>query len=231
VIFDFGKPDGSRLVFGEDFRSRQIIQSRGGVLVGCDVGRAIGGSISPTGVSSQVVFNGTQSTLINASQATFEIRFRVGAVVPTNKYLLCKGPITFNDNQWFMLFSVGQLNFYICSSAADTANLIATSAAVVANTDYFYHIVYNGGLAPASRAVMYEKGLPVGSAISGTLPTSMRAGGSPIVLFDAYGGISHAPDTDFVWKPTRILGTAFSAQECLDAYNQQTYSKAFGGGP
>ena len=37
MIFDSPKPEGSRLVFSEDFRTRQQIQSRGGVLFSSNV--------------------------------------------------------------------------------------------------------------------------------------------------------------------------------------------------
>lgn len=221
-ILSTGTVRGDKVVFAQNFESRRMVLDNSGVLVGCNVGLR-GPGIIPTAASSRVTYDKTQSTLINATQATWRLRFRTGAVVPTNKYMLQKGPIAFNDNQWFTIWDGGHLVLYVAASAADTANYASSDPIVVASTEYIYHFVFNGALAPGSRVKSYVAGLLVGTTVGGAIPAAMRASASPVTLFQNAGGTIHSPATDFTLFDARIWSVALSAIECQQDYAATTF--------
>lgn len=202
----------------QTFQGRRWVQDANGVLVGCTVGRYDGDGLRPTAASSRVTYGGTSAWLINSNKMTIRTSFRTGAVVPNNKYLICKGPIAFNDNQWLQIFAAGQLYQYIANAAADVGNYAVCNTAVVASTSYVMHTVFDGALAAGSRIAFYIAGVAQGVTITGTIPTSMRASASPITIFQANGGVVNSPDTDFTLYDFAIWQRAFSASEvALDA--------------
>lgn len=219
------------LVFSEQFRNRQAIQSRGGVLVGCRVGDYQGGSISPTAASSLVTFKGTESALINATQMTICVAFRTGTITALTPRIICRAPAALNDNQFFLQLDGGKtLSFYVSNAPGDFEQVIRANADLTSNTKYFWYCVYNGTLAAGSRGVLYNKGQLVASTTAGTLPPSMRASAMPITVFNFYGAAGNAPPNDFVLYRADVYGEAWGPQAVLDDYLRQTYSKVYGGG-
>jgi hypothetical protein len=230
MILDQGKFDKT-LVFSEQFRNRQAIQSRGGVLVGCRVGDYQGGSISPTAASSLVTFKGTESALINATQMTIALRFKMPtANNVAQTVLLAKAPTALNANQWHLTIEANRiLRLYVANAAADVSQYVSVDVALTAGADYVVHAVYNGGLAANLRGAMYLQGAVVASTITGTLPASMRVGTAKVTAMNLDGGAALAPATDAVLYRADTMSEAWSAQACLDDYLKQTTTRAFGG--
>ena len=235
MIFDFPKPEGSRLVFSEDFRTRQIIQSRGGVITGCSVGDYIGGSIKPTAVSSRVTFGGTESVGINATALTIACRFRTGVAIGTDRDICDKNNDGVTDWQWsFCLASNGTnvvLFWFLPTTGNDTGTYIRSSTVPQVSTEYLTHAVFDGSLAAASRGKLYINGVLDTIVVGGTPPTKLRASAYPVSVLNRADGATRAPPNDFVLRSVRIFNSAFSAQECADDYANDTYPRAFGGGP
>jgi hypothetical protein len=211
-----------RIVFAQSFEARRYVQDAQGVLVDCNVGLR-GPGIIPTALTSRVTYDRTQSLLVNASKMTIRTRFRTGAVVPNNKYVVCKGPIAFNDNQWLQIIAGGAFLQYIAASAVDVANYASCNTLFIASTTYVMHMVYDGALAVGSRIIWYMNGSPAPTTIVGTIPASMRAGASPVTVFQAAGGSTNAPDTDFTLFDVKIWAASLTAQECLDDALNRTH--------
>lgn len=225
--------NNSGLLFKEDFRTHQLIQSRGGALVGCSVGNGI----SPTAASSRVTFAGTENVGINATQMTIVLRFRTGAAnIVTSRRFLIKNPAAFNDQQFYVQLDAGgaglagRILFSVAASVADTANFAYANNSFALSTEYHFGIVYNGGLAAASRAAFYVNGSSQALTISGTIPAAMRANSQPVTIYNANGEALYAPPTDFILRSARIYNTAWSAEEVLDDYQNDTYAELYGGG-
>lgn len=226
MIIECGRPNGSGLVFCESFRSRQLIQSRGGALVGCAVGD---GGIKPTAASSRVTFAGTENVGINATQMTIALRFRTPSVTwASNRPVISKAEDAMVSFAWSCeLANTSWLVIYM----GTVSNYIYVPNIAV-STEYAMYVSYNGLLAAASRGVAYIGGsVAPGSAISGTLPTSILSTARPITALNRDTGASRAPPTDFVLRNARIYNTAWSAEEVLDDYQNDTYAEVFGGGP
>jgi hypothetical protein len=217
------------MVWGEDFSSRAAIQSRGAVIVGCQVGASQGGSISPTAVSSRVTFGGTNAVLDGANRMTIALRFKTPATLAAG-VVLSKSAEALTDNQWFVQFESGYVALYIANAIGDFGQILYTSATLALSTEYVMHASYDGTLAAASRGAWYVNGAVAGSSITGTLPTKMRASLVPITALQRSSGTTRAPATDFILRSARIYSVAWTAQECADDYAQQTYNKVFGGG-
>lgn len=208
-------------IFREQFFDRKMIVDQAGAIVACNVDRGI----SPTGTSGRVTYERTTGLLINATQMTIRAKFRTGATFPVDKSLIAKIPTATNDNQWAVhTFGALTLGIYVSASAADLANLSYMNVALVANTDYVYHVVYNGALAAGSRIVHYSQGAAVANTIVGTIPAQMRASASPVSVFNFSGGANKAPPTDFLLFDFAIWNRAFSAQECLDDARDTTFT-------
>lgn len=227
MIIQPGKPDGSGLLFSEDFRSRQLIQSRGGSLVGCTVGNGI----SPTAASSRVTFAGTENVGIYSSKQTIAVRFRNPSVFGAgNLTTIAKTPSTLADNQWMLeTQAIGRIILYVANGAADVSQY-AYPALLTPGAEYVMHVVYDGAAAAANRIVFYVAGQAVATTIVGTIPTSMRASASPITVFQRNGGSVNSPPHDFLLRSARICDKAWSAEEVLDDYQQDQYSELWGGG-
>lgn len=228
MILECGRPAGSGLVFCESFRTRQLIQSRGGAIVGCTVGNGI----SPTAVSSRVTFAGTENIGINATQMTIVLRFRLSASNnAAQTVLLSKSVSALTNNQSRVVVEANRvLRVYVAASAADVANYISADVALVVGTDYHLAVPCNGSLIAASRAVLYLQGAVVASTITGTIPASMRASTAAITAYNPDGGSTLAPAVDTLLRSARIYNTAWSAEEVLDDYQNDTFSELFGGG-
>jgi hypothetical protein len=211
-----------KIVFAQDFTSRRMVQDAMGTLVGCNVGLR-GPGIIPTALTSRVTYDRTQSLFVNASKMTIRTKFRTGAVVPNNKYAVCKGPITFNDNQWLQIIAGGSFLQYIAASAADVANYATCDTLFLASSTYVMHMVYDGALAVGSRIIWYMNGSPAPTTIVGTIPASMRAGASPVTVFQAAGGSTNAPDTDFTLFDAKIWSVALTPAEVADEALNRTY--------
>jgi hypothetical protein len=213
-----------RLVFAQNFGSRRMVQDGFGVLVGCSVGLR-GPGIIPTAASSRVTYDRTQSLLINASQMTVRTRIRTPAAFGAggNLTVLAKTPSGLVDNQFMIEMQVtGRFLIYVANAAGD-ASQFAYPAVLNPSREYLIHIVYNGGLAAGSRVIFYIAGLPVATTIGGTIPSAMRAGASPITIFQRAGGTLNCPPTDFTIFDTRIWSTALDANEVLDDALARTY--------
>jgi hypothetical protein len=190
-----------------------------------------GNGISPTGATGLITFKGTNSLLTNSSKMTvifnLQTPFILGAI---NNSIICKTPSSLADNQFFIeTQSPNLITAYIASSASDASNWARIQ--ITTASKLFVAIVYDGTLSAANRLAFYINGnfVSIGSS-GGTIPASMRSGGSPITIFNRDGGTVNGPPTDFILYNARIYQEAFSAQQVTDDYLQQTYQKVFGGG-
>ena len=235
MIIDYGKPEGSRLIFVEDFKNRQVIQSRNGIIANATIAAYAGGSISPTSLYSQVKFMGTQSLGVFFTKMTISMRFITSSTnLAYSPYLLVKNPSAINDNQFYISLygpntGGGYFYFEVAASASDNANYQMANSQFSLGAEYLTHIVYDGSLAASSRVCFYANGIMLASAMTGTIPAYMRSSASKLSLFNP-DGFNGAPPNDFIVKSVKIYNNAFTAQEVLDDYNQNTYSKIFGGG-
>jgi hypothetical protein len=228
MIFDYGKPEGSRLVFGEDFRSRQIIQSRGGVITGTPkIGNEIGGSFEASANNTDMVAYANQCSLLdNATQATWVFRLRTGSNVTQDNTFLTRYVNTTTGSFYFDIYS-GSCDFGIVNRAAGDRYLSRISP-IVANTDY--HMVFMWDGINTVKAAWVNGASVVLSAIAGTFPARMSGDYAGQLEVFAYGGAKYS-QAGLLLRSARIFNVAWNAQEALDDYNQNTYSRAFGGGP
>ena len=188
------------------------------MIVACSVPGA--GGVSPTGASGRIVFDGTQSLLVNSATMTIALRFRTQSVLnATAKGLVAKAPQALNDNQWLLQFDSNlHLDLIVANAAGDFSNGCYTSASLAVATEYVAHVVYDGAQAAANRVRHYLQGLPVATNVAGTIPTSMRVGGQLLSALNRSGGSTGAPDTDFVLRSVNIYKPAFSAADVAADY-------------
>ncbi len=220
MIIDCGKTD-SRLVFCEDFKTRESIQSHGGAIVG---GR-IGNGIIPTAASSRVTFSGTENVCINSTQMTIVLKFKTPSTTwAANKPIISKSEEALSSFAWsYELANTSWLVLYM-----GAAGNILYIPNLELSTEYVIHAVYNGGLAAALRGVAYSNGvLAVGGAISGTLPTSILSTTRPITALNRDTGATRAPQTDFILRSVKIYNVSFTSDEVVDDYNNRTYSEIY----
>ena len=218
-----GMPSASRCLLRDQFRSYKETSDAGGIVVAS----TISNGISPTGASGRVTYNGTEALLINATQATFVLRFKMFSVnnPAVTKSLIAKAPQALNDNQFFMQIEPNRLlNTIVCATAGDFANGAYLSAALVLGAEYVMHIVYNGALAAASRVLYYIAGAFSGTASYGTTPASMRVSAVPLTILNRHLAAAAAPD-DLLLREFRVHDRAFSAEEVADDYANITYSE------
>ena len=213
-------------MFRQDFMSRRSVQDAGGVIVGCTIGN---GGVSATATSSRITYTGTEALLGGAAQMTLALRFRTAAADNAGvNVLLAKSPSALNANQFHVhLESVRLPRLYVASSTSDVSNYVTANAALAASTEYLVHLVYNGSLAAGSRGAVYSQGSVVASTITGTLPVVMIASAAQLAVLNRSGGSTLAPATDFVLRSVRIYNTAWSAEECLDDFQQDAYSEVW----
>ncbi len=224
---EFSRVNTDNLIFGENFFTRQAVQSRGGTIAGCTVGSYQGGSLMRVGTTDNIVYKGTEGLSNNAQKLTLIFRFTSSATLNVSRNYICNTNNAFSSCQWFIQTSNALLVFYVNGAV----NYFYTTNNITASTDYFACAVYDGTQAAANRGVWYLNGAAPGTSIIGTLSTSILPLGLPISIFNAYDTGVSAPNTDVVLRNVRLYNTAWSAQEVLDDYNNQTYAKAFGGGP
>ena len=209
---------GDGIVFADSFWSPATVQAQNGVIVASTISKGI----SPTGATGRVTYGGTESLLINATQMTVAMRFKMFSVDNVAaKGFLGKNTLALTDNQFFVQINPPgrNLSLYVSSSAADTANYVYITTAMTLGAEATVHFVYNGGLAVGSRGAAYLNGLTTTSAIVGTLPATMRASASPFSVLSVWG---NAPDNDFILRNFRIFNFAMSAAEVSDDYYDLT---------
>lgn len=215
------------VVFRQTFGTRREIQDERGVLVGCTVGR-YGPGIMPTAASSRVTYEQTRSVLINQNKMTVRIRMRTtGPALAANPVLLAKTPSTFLDNQFHIALAAGgggRPYVAIANAFNDVAQSAVANANLLNATEYVVHWVYDGSLAAANRIAMYAQGIVIAHTISGVIPAVMRAGASPLCLFNWNGGAVAAPPTDVTVYDVCVLDRALSSSECLDDALGRTFS-------
>ena len=214
---------GENRIFRADFATRRSIQDLGGVIVACSVPGA--GGVSPTGATGRITFLGTESLAVNATKMTVAFRIKTPAVFAAvqTRNVVSKSPSALNDNQWFVQWQASGpdviLAWFLASAAGDFANYVSTTAGMLNSTEYMFHLVYNGGLAAASRALMYKNGAVTAKVDNGTIPAAMRASASPVTVLNRSGGTTQAPDTDTILRTVSIYpGVAFSAADCAADY-------------
>lgn len=220
-----------KIVFAQSFESRRYVQDASGVLVGCNVGLR-GPGIIPTAASSRVTYDRTQSLLINATQMTIRMALRTSGNGGGPQYCrwLTKIPAAANDNQFDLMIEntgAGMRPYLtIAATAADSANYCYMTGVLTASTDYILHAVYDGSAALGNRVIWYAHGLSAARAIVGTIPASMRAGGTKIGVLNYSNGVGNAPYSNVgpgVLYNARIWGVALSAAEVLDDALNRTY--------
>ena len=209
---------GGGCVFRQDFMSRRSVQDAGGVLVGCTVGN---GGVSPTATSSRITYGGTEALLGGSAQMTLALRFKTASVLTASCWV-SKADSLFTTTQWTVELSSGLMIMYV-----GTTNYFLPTNALVAGTEYLAHCVYNGGLAAGSRGLMYLNGGVVATTIGGTLPTTQPISQNPVTVFNRFGGTGKGPNADAVLRSFRIYNTAWSAEECLDDFQQDAYSEVW----
>ena len=215
-------PFASDCVFRDDFLNPGSVMDNGGIIVASNVSKGI----SPTGISGRVTYSGTNALLINATQATWMLRFRTGAnAVANNPFLFTKTVAA--NRQWYASLSAGavggHLFFSIAANLADTANYIQSAWEFALSTEYVVHVVYDGALAAANRLATYVNGVAAAMAVTGTTPAVMTASTTPVCVFQQNGGVNGAPATDFVLREARVYSRAYSAAEVADDYAALTY--------
>lgn len=210
-------------VFRQSFINRRYVMDASGVLVGCTVGR-YGPGIMPTAASSRVTYDNTRALLINASKMTIRFNLRMPSALAANVSLLTKWPNGLADNQFALeMLSNRRPLLYVCNAAGDFGQYSLVTNALDVSTSHILHAVYDGALAAGSRVAWYDNGSPIASAITGVIPVTMRAGGSPITIFNRYTMATMAPPADTTLFDAEIWGRAFSAQECADDAADRTF--------
>ena len=234
MIFDFPKPEGSRLVWGEDFETRQIIQSRGGIIVGLPtIGNRQGGSFvfNAPNYTCLVWYPNTRGTLLGATKATWRIVMKTDAASATS-YLFNKGDLA--NRQWDLRLGT------TAAFAIDTAGGAHSkygSFAVTPSTIYDMLWVFDGsGATNPDRLKCYlQNGTPQALAFTGTIPATLQSSAAMAAQAIVLGGLANGTDGEtpvgYEVYLTKLWSVAFSAQEAADEQLGQTYSKAFGGGP
>ena len=219
------------LVWGEDFRNRESIQSRGGIITACTVGAKQGGSISPTGASGSVMFGGTKSVLANANKLTFVFRFQTGSTQGSNDVVLSNAPSALNDNCFSVVMgSAGGQRLYLnLATSASDVSTYSFSTGWVTSTLYHVVITYDGTAAGGVRVTMFQNAAQLTRNNNGTPPTLLRPNAQQIAALNYVGG-TNAPPTDFILYSARIFSEVWNQQQITDDYLLQTYSRVYGGG-
>ena len=223
MILTPGKWD-KYLVFSEDFRNREAIQSRGGVIVAC---QNVGNGISPSGVSGRVTFAGTENVGSNATKMTWVFRVRTGTAPSSLTRLLWKGNP--GDYSWSLDIGTGdKFNTYL---GPGFPNFFTCDTVLSPLTEYTLGAAYDGTWGAATRVVHYVNGQPTTSTRSGTLPTSILSNAKPLSVYNFYGGAGEGLANGQRLRAIRVFqGTAWGAQEFLDDYNANAFSKLSVGG-
>jgi hypothetical protein len=158
------------------------------------------------------------------------------AVPGGSKHIVGRFDSAFVDAQWALQYQISgliappSLTFYVAITGGTVASALLDVALSQA-TEYLVHVVVNCSNAMATRVVIYVNGATPPQSNTSTLPVIIRRSSTPLTVFNRSGGSTLAPDNDFVLRSVRIFDTAWSAEEVLDDYNNDTYAEVFGGGP
>jgi hypothetical protein len=216
-------PNSANCIFREDFYSAQHVMDQGGIITLATIDK---GAVATT-INGVVTYKGTESLLNGAQKATFMVKMR-SADDNAQSYCtaMAKCPVSVLDNQFIFqeYYTAGgfAIYFYIAASASDTSNYITNSGTFSFGSEYTFHVVYDGTLAPGSRAKIYSNGNLAGSAISGTIPTKLRNGTTVLSILNYPEG-GYGPFSNHVLRAARIYSFAMTADEVLQDYNNSLY--------
>lgn len=213
-------PQASNCVFREQFHNYSTVSDNGGIVVASTIAKGI----SPTGATGRVTYHGTELVGYNTDQLTWVFRFRTGATLGANRFLASAENIAATNRKWSLSWTGGLIPIFQLADTPTTGASYAYNGNVVTtNTEYCWHIVYNGSLAANDRVKWYNLGLLDGTGIANPpIPARLSTGTLPIEILNINGG-NAAPSTDFIMREVRIHNRAFSAAEVADDYANMAY--------